>query len=103
MSAYGLYSISDFSAHLFWDFDRNLIDTDKPNAQLVQRVLEYGLLKDWIVLTHLYPFNAILQTAMKLRDLDPKAVAFLINISGVPKEDFRCYTTKQLIPQHWNF
>lgn len=97
------YTITDFSDHLFWDFDRNKINPDKPSAQVVQRVLEYGLLKDWIILTHLYPFSDILQTAMNLRDLDPKAVVFLMNISGVSKEDFRCYTTKPLIPQHWNF
>lgn len=103
MSIYKSYSIADFSDHLFWDFDRNLIHQVKPQAQVVQRVLEYGLLKDWIVLTHLYSFEDILQTAMNLRDLDSKAVSFLINLSGVSKEDFRCYTTRQLIPQHWNF
>jgi hypothetical protein len=92
MSALAKYSISDFSDHLFWDFDRNKISLDQPLGQVVQRVLEYGLLKDWIVLTHLYSFQAILQTAMHLRTLDPRAMAFLINISGASKEDFRCYT-----------
>lgn len=103
MSAPRSYSINDFSDHLFWDFDRNKISTDKPGAQVVQRVLEYGFLKDWIILTSLYPFSDILHTAMNLRDLDSKAVVFLMNISGVSKEDFRCYTTKQSMPQHWNF
>lgn len=91
MSASSKYSISDFSDHLFWDFDRNKISLEQPQAQVVQRVLEYGLLKDWIVLTHLYLLNDIVQTAMKLPTLDCKAMAFLINISGVSKEDFRCY------------
>jgi len=100
MSASSKYRISDFSDHLFWDFDRTKISLDQPHAQVVQRVLEYGLLKDWIVLTNLYPLNDILQTAMNLRTIDYKAVAFLINISGVSKEDFRCYTTKQSIRQH---
>jgi len=103
MSALAKYSISDFSNHLFWDFDRNLIDSKKPSPQVVQRVLEYGLLRDWIVLSYLYSFEDILQTAMNLRNLDPKAVSFLMNLSGHTKEDFRCYTTRQLTPQHWNF
>lgn len=103
MSTLVKYTVADFSDHLFWDFDRNKISLDQPQAQVVQRVLEYGLLKDWMVLTHLYPFQNILQTAMQLRTLDPRALAFLINISGVSKEDFRCYTTKQSINQHWSF
>lgn len=103
MSTLVKYTVSDFSDHLFWDFDRNKISLDQPQAQVVQRVLEYGLLKDWIVLTHLYPFQTILLTAMHLRTLDPKAMAFLINISGVSKEDFRCYTTIQSTHPHWSF
>ena len=103
MSDFVKYTVADFSDHLFWDFDRNKISLDQPQGQVVQRVLEYGLLKDWIVLTHLYPFQNILQTAMQLRTLDPRALAFLINISGTSKEDFRCYTTRQSINQHWDF
>lgn len=103
MSASLSYTVTDFSDHLFWDFDRNNIPSGKPNGQVVQRVLEYGYLKDWIILTHIYSLDDILQAAMNLRDMDAKALAFLINISGVSKEDFRCYTTKQSMPQHWNF
>ncbi|MDZ4070724.1 MAG: hypothetical protein U1C70_02770 [Sediminibacterium sp.] len=95
MSALVKYTVADFSDHLFWDFDRNKISLDQPQGQVVQRVLEYGLLQDWIVLTHLYPFQNILQTAMQLRTLDPRALAFLINISGASKEDFRCYTNRR--------
>ena len=34
---------------------------------------------------------------------DPKALAFLVNITGLPINSFRCYTTKQLMNSPWNY
>ena len=97
------YTITDFSPHLFWDFDRSSISAVHPTAQVVQRVLEYGLLKDWMVLCALYSFDGVIQTARAVRNLDNRTLSFLVNISGIPKENFRCFSTSQSIPQHWNF
>ncbi len=97
------YDIVDFSPYLFWDFDRSEINTDHPTSQLVQRVLDYGVLKDWKILCGVYGFDKVIATATGLRNLDPRTLSFLVNISGVPKEKFRCYSTTQLMPQHWHF
>ena len=95
--------IMDFSPHLFWDFDRSNISTAHPIAQVVERVLTYGLLKDWILVLSLYGFDAVIRTATELRNLDARTLCFLVNISGIPKEKFRCYFTRQSMPPHWNF
>jgi hypothetical protein len=50
---------------------------------------------DWDILTKWYSLNEIGETATKFRSLDAKALAFLINITGLSLTDFRCYTTKQ--------
>lgn len=97
------YDIVDFSAHLFWDLDRSGISSDELTGQVVQRVLEYGVLKDWVILCGVYGFDKVINKATGLRNLDPRSLSFLVNISGIPKEKFRCYSTTQLMPRHWHF
>ena len=46
-------TVHDFSAHLFWDLDLEKFDLDQYKEFIVQRVLEYGMLKDWILLKDL--------------------------------------------------
>ena len=82
---------------------RGLDDFEKNKKWLVQRVLEYGLLKDWLIIYKYYGISKIAQIAMQLKELDDKSLSFISLLSDIPKEKFLCYTTKQLIPKHWNF
>ena len=79
--------MEQFSPHLFWDVRKEDIDLDAHAQYVIQRVLEYGLLGE---------------TAKGLRSLEPRALAYIAAISKTPKEQFRCYTWKQLNPQPWN-
>ena len=97
------YTIADFSPHLFWDVNKEMLDLSFNKAQVIQQVLEYGLLSDWLIITNLYGLKVIADTAATLRQLDPMALSFIVAISGIPKESFRCYSTKPLMSQHWNF
>lgn len=95
--------IGKFSPHLFWDTDRDKLDWDHHCAFIIKRILEYGTLNDWYLLCRYIPISDIACIAKKFRDLEPRALAFISTISHIPREQFRCYTTKQSIPQHWNF
>ena len=95
-------TIADFSQHLFWDVDRNKLDWEKNKAQIVKRVLEYGLLHDWNILQQQYGIKKIGEICKELRSLDEKSLGFISLLTGIPKESFRCYILKQSIPQHWN-
>jgi len=75
----------------------------KNKQYIVQRVLEYGLLSDWILIFHHYGLDEIGLTAMQIKDLDPKSLAFISTISKKPKEQFKSFILKQSNPQHWNF
>ena len=97
------FPISQLSPHLFWDVEISNVDGEKNKSFIIQRVLEYGFISDWRLVKNWYGMNTITQTAQNLRDLDPRALAFISVVAGVPKNQFRCYTTKQLIPPHWNF
>ena len=96
-------NISGFSKHLFWDTDRGLLDFEKNQGYIIKQVLEYGLYEDWKLLEKYYGIEKIAETVMTLREIEPKALSFISVLSGIPKEKFRCYTTQQSVPRHWNF
>ena len=95
--------LSNLSRHLFWDVDREKIDIDRSMRYIINRVLEYGLLSDWVIIYKHYGLDRITEIAMQLNDLDDKTLSFIALLSKKPIDQFRCYTTKQSKPRHWNF
>ncbi len=96
-------NIKDFSKHLFWDTNRERLQLEKNDAYIIRQVLEYGKWKDWILIKNYYGIKTISQKAMAFRSLEKKALSFISMLSGVSIKKFRCYTTQQSIPPHWNF
>lgn len=98
-----MINIEDFSKHLFWDVDKNTLDLEKHKRYIINRVLDYGLMKDWRLIHEYYGIDRIGEIATEIRDLDPKSLSFVSLLSGIPIDKFRCYTNKQLSPPHWHF
>ncbi len=98
-----LSEINNLSRHLFWDVDSALLDMNTHQKFIVGRVLEYGLLSDWIIINKYYGKSEIGRIAASLRSLDKRALSFIANYTGLAEEKFRCYTTRQSIPQHWSY
>lgn len=96
-------SIDLLSKHLFWDTEIRNIDIQKNKSFIIQRVLEYGLWNDWKLISQWYGITEIGNIATQFRTLDSKALAFIINITGLSIKNFRCYTTKQLTKTPWSF
>lgn len=92
-----------FSDFLFWDVDRTQLDPERNSQFIVKRILEYGLFDDWQLLVQLYGLKRLTNEAKQIRNLDRKSMFFVAAIADVKPEEFRCYTTNQSIPQHWNF
>jgi len=95
--------VREFSKHLFWDLDPGVLDFEKNKKQIIQRVLEYGLLQDWLLISDCYGIKEIGETAQTIRALDNKSASFIAILSEIPKENFLCYTIQRLTPKHWNF
>ena len=95
--------LSNLSKHLFWEVNVHELDSQKNKKQIIRKVLNYGLLRDWQIISNYYGINEIAKAALTIRDLDEKTISFISLLSNIPKEKFSCYTTKQLIPKHWNF
>lgn len=95
--------ISNLSTYLFWDVDRSKIDFIKNKRWLINRVIEYGKVSDWLIIVKMYGIKEIAEMAITMRDVDIKTASFISALSNVPKEKFICYNIKQLASQHWNF
>ena len=97
------FDLSKLSDHIFWDVDKDILDAQKNKRLIIQRVLDYGLLNDWNMIKNYYGVDEIAQTATTLRELDPRSLSFISQISKIAPENFLCYTTIQSQPKHWNF
>ena len=95
-------TIADFSQHLFWDVDLSLFDLEKHKVFLIHRVLEYGLIEDWNLIKEFYGLETIKEVALNVRTLDAVTLAFVSNLFGIDKTEFRCYKHRQLYPTLWN-
>lgn len=95
--------LNNLSPHLFWEVDKAKLEIQKNKKFIVRRVLEYGLLSDWILINQLYGLREISSIAIKIRDLDERTISFISLLSKIPEDQFLCYTTRQSIPRHWNF
>ncbi len=95
-------TIADFSQHLFWDVDLSLFDLEKHKVFLIHRVLEYGLIEDWNLIKEFYGLETIKEVALNVRTLDAVTLAFVSNLFGIDKTEFRCYKHRQLYPTYWN-
>ena len=95
------FDINKFSDHLFWDVDKSAIDKDLHKKFIVKRVLEYGLLSDWIIISKYYKKENIAAIAVSIRQLDGRSLSFISAYTDIPKEKFRCYTTQRSTIKHW--
>ena len=91
----------EFSPNLFWDANPAELDFVRHKKYVVQRVLERGTLDDIRHVFALYGFDDVVATSKTLRSMEPKAFAFIVNLSGQPKEKFRCYTLRQSAQAPW--
>ncbi len=80
---------------LFWDVPISSIDEGAHKRFIVQRVLERGGLEDIRRTIGYYSLPVVIKEAQEIRSLDPVTLAFASCIGNVPKESFRCCTSKQ--------
>lgn len=97
------HTIQDLSAHLFWDVDFTTLSFEKSKEQIVYKVLEFGLMKDWNIIKDVYGLETIKNISLELRSLDVVTLAFLSNLFQIDKSNFRCYKLRQSNPAFWNY
>ena len=97
--------MSDFiqrlSKTLFWDVDRETIDEEKHRRFIIERVITRGDFNDWRLMRDRYTLPLVFEEAKQMRCLDKVTLSFLSNLSGIRKEEFRCFALKQSNPVAW--
>lgn len=84
-----------YKKHLFWDVDAGTLDPEKSKRLIISRVMDYGVMDDWKTIYHYYGIETIAQTLKSVKDLSLPAASLVSLLSGVPVDQFLCYTTKQ--------
>ncbi len=87
--------IANFSPYIFWDVDVHSIDMEKNGAFVLQRVLQYGILKDWLLLKSSMGVERIKALAVQLLTLDDVSLSFLSNLYKIDKSEFKCYKNRR--------
>ena len=88
---------------LFWDTDYRSLDWDCHARFVIERVVMYGTLDDWITIRQYYGADKIRSEMLESAELDPKSLAFLSCIFDTPQEKFKCFTRIRSSRQHWTF
>lgn len=95
--------LNSLSKHIFWDVDVNTIDVEKNAVFVLQRVIQYGLLKDWNILKSELGIDQIKKYAVQIPSIDPVSLSFLSNLLQLEKTKFKCYISRQLNPNFWSY
>ena len=93
----------NFSPVIFWDVDYTKINWHKSSRFVITRVVRYGTAEDWRKLKLFYGYEIIKREMLQERDLDNRSLSFLSCVLSVPKDQFRCYTSRRLQPAHSDF
>jgi hypothetical protein len=95
--------ISNLTPHIFWDVDIKTIDLEKNGVFVLQRVLQYGLLKDWQLIKSVLGTEKLKSIAVKIPSLDDVSISFLSNLLQIEKSEFKCYKNRQSNQNYWNY
>ena len=95
--------ITSLSPHIFWDVDVQSVDLEKNGVFVLQRVLQYGILKDWLLLKSIMGVDNIKALAVQLPTLDDVSISFLSNLYKIDKSEFKCYKNKQSNQNYWSY
>ncbi|MFN6038125.1 MAG: DUF6922 domain-containing protein [Bacteroidota bacterium] len=95
--------IHELSPHIFWDVSPDLIDHKKNVVFIIQRVLKYGLLKDWLIIKSEIGLQELSEYVVLIPDLDDISLHFLSNLLGIKKSEFKCYIKRQSSQNFWSY
>ena len=93
----------ELNQYLFWDINIDSLDEEIHSTFIIQRVSTKGRWSDWKKILEFYGSEKIKSALISARYLDNKTLSFVSCIFEIPITTFRCYSTKQLNRQHWNY
>jgi len=87
-----------FEKRIFWDVNFEQIDYDIKANFVIERVFERGDVEDIRQCRRYYGDKKVTEALLKAKYLPLHTIYFVSAIFDINKENFRCYTLRQLNP-----
>ena len=91
--------LKELSPHLFWNIDISKLDVSKNKKIIIERIIEYGLDKDEIILWKLYNYFTIKKVAINMDALPYMRIKYYSFVLNIKEKKFKCYRNKSYL---WN-
>jgi len=95
--------INELSPHIFWDVDVSSIDLETNSLFVLQRVLQYGKMNDWLLILNFFGFEKLKKLVTKINSLDQVSLSFLSNYFQIEKSNFKCYKKMLSNQDSWSY
>lgn len=95
--------LEKLNKNYFWDIDPDSLDENKSKRIIIERVMNFGNLREIKLILKHYGKTEVTNTVCNLNYIDPKTLNFLSLLLNVPISEFKCYTRKQSTNQPWSY
>lgn len=95
--------IKELSPHIFWDVDVSSIDLETNSLFVLQRVLQYGQMNDWLLVLNFYGAVKLKKIVTQINSLDQVSLSFLSNYFQIEKSKFKCYKKMLSNQDSWSY
>jgi hypothetical protein len=93
----------NISKKAFWDVDFTKLDPERSALFIMQKIFNYGSWDDQAAVLRYYGTKRIAKEIVHASYLREPVISFLCTILDLEKQDFTCYTAKQLHPLPWPY
>lgn len=90
--------IIHLSSQAFWDVDMSKLDYEKYAGYIIRKVFEYGTLDDILEVTAYYGKEKVKKALIAAPYLKEHTQYFASLFLNIPRQQFKCYNTKQYHP-----
>ena len=91
--------LKELSPHLFWNMDISKLDVKKNKKIIIERIIEYGLDNDEILLWKLYDYFTIKKIALNMDSLPSLRRRYYSFVLDIKENKFKCYKNMSYL---WN-
>jgi hypothetical protein len=92
--------LKELSPHIFWNCDVNKFNFKKNKKNIIERIAEYGLEKDEILMWQMYSYYDIKKIIINMEYLPYFRIIYYSSLLKIKEKKFRCYRNKSYL---WNY
>jgi hypothetical protein len=86
---------------LFWDINFRSMDDKKNKQIIIERVLSFGNVAEFIAIERFYGQKTIKKVLSKIGYFDPKTLEFIKSYYSIKQSDLKCFIKKLPGQKHW--